>query len=426
MLSELWKSILNIGSSKELRGIERTRVMLLNGVGAFVVVILAIYIVVLLNFGIHSFKLYLPIPVVFIAFFLNKYRQYDAARIVAIFGSIVAFTLNALWIRKMGIEYGLMVAVCSAPVLFRKNYLSYVALVMASLCYAGYQYYDMHQPFVPQPIHSYSIISTVNLYLSVGIVFFEMLVFRDLTRHYSNKLSMKNAELDGSVLLRNEYESKLKVRNQELNQLNKKLDNQVQAKTRELRSYIEAININIIVSITDGMGKIISVNDKFCAISGYSRDELIGNNHNMLNSSFHRPVFFEHMYQEITSGKSWQGKMRNMSKEGNPYWVDSVILPILDQKNQPEQFLSLQQDITELKVAEQKRNAYIRALEDIAFHTSHEIRRPLTNILGLINIIEEDTIEQEELETVAKGLKQSMDELDKATTGLYKFIHGHK
>ena len=98
----------------------------------------------------------------------------------------------------------------------------------------------------------------------------------------------------------------------------------------------------------------------------------------------------------------------------------------MDKNNKAERFLSLQQDITELKVAEQKRSAYFRALEDIAFHTSHEIRRPLANILGLIHIIEEENIEQSELESVAKGLKQSMKDLDAATTGLYKFIHGNK
>lgn len=426
MLISLWKSILHIGYSSELRGIEKMRVMLLNGVGAFVILLLGIYGVVLWYFGVNSLYIYLPFPIILTAFFLNGKKKYDAARVVVIFGCTVAFTVIAIWIRRTGVEFALMVTACSAPLLFRRVAVSYIAMSASAICYAYYQYYDRSNPFTPGIIHQYPIFETVNLYLSVGIVFFEMLVFRDLTRHYSSKLYKKNAELDGSMMLQHEFEHRLKARNEELSVLNAKLDSQMQAKSKELRAYIEAININIILSITDENGLILSVNDKFCKISGYSRSELIGADHKILNSNFHRKVFFEHLYETVTQGNSWQGKIRNKAKDGSYYWVDMVILPIHDKCGKIEKYLSLQQNITDLKNAEQKRNAYTRALEDIAFHTSHEIRRPLANILGLIHIIEEDSVQPGELQAVAKGLKQSMEELDQATTGLYKFIHGHK
>ena len=426
MIVSFWKKILKIGNSPELRGIEKTRVMLLNGVGAFVIAMLIVYSGVLIYFGINPTMLIIPFPIIFIAFYLNHKQEYDAARVVVIFGSILAFIALSLIIRRSGVEYALIATACSAPLLFRNVRLSYLTLVIAAIGYGLSKYYDANAPFIPKVIHDYPIFETVNLYLSVGVVFFEMLVFRSLTKHYATQLSKKNAQLDGSLTLRHEFESKLKARNDELSELNTKLDMEMQAKSKELQAYIDAINVNIIVSITDHDGRIISVNDKFCDLSGYTRSELRGKDHRILNSDFHRKVFFDHLYATINSGKSWQGKIRNKAKDGSIYWVDTVILPVMDKNNKAERFLSLQQDITELKVAEQKRSAYFRALEDIAFHTSHEIRRPLANILGLIHIIEEENIEQSELESVAKGLKQSMKDLDAATTGLYKFIHGNK
>jgi PAS domain S-box-containing protein len=108
-----------------------------------------------------------------------------------------------------------------------------------------------------------------------------------------------------------------------------------------------------IVSIADTAGKIMSVNEKFCAISQYSIEELVGHDHNMLNSGYHSHEFFVKLWQTIAQGKIWQGNIRNKRKDGSFYWVASTIVPFLDEAEKPYQYVSMRSDITQLIEAEQ-------------------------------------------------------------------------
>lgn len=122
----------------------------------------------------------------------------------------------------------------------------------------------------------------------------------------------------------------------------------------ELQQYQIALNNHAIVSVADISGKIIEVNDKFCAISGYSREELLFKKHSIINSGVHDKTFFKLMWSTILAGNNWSGNICNRRKNGELYWVDSSITPILDNKGKPIKFISIRTDITAVKRLEIK------------------------------------------------------------------------
>jgi len=118
---------------------------------------------------------------------------------------------------------------------------------------------------------------------------------------------------------------------------------------RELEFQKFALDQHSIVSITDGNGKIIYSNDKFSEISQYSREELSGKDHRVLNSSHHPRDFFKQMWTTIEKGQVWHGEIKNKRKDGSHYWVDSTIVPFMDTDGNPSRYISIRTDITALK-----------------------------------------------------------------------------
>lgn len=123
---------------------------------------------------------------------------------------------------------------------------------------------------------------------------------------------------------------------------------------KEITDYKYALDQSAIVAITDQKGIILYANENFCSISKYSRDELIGHDHRIINSAYHPASFIRNLWVTIANGKSWQGEFRNKAKDGSIYWVYTHIVPFLNESGKPYQYLSIRHDITQKKMAEKE------------------------------------------------------------------------
>jgi PAS domain S-box-containing protein len=162
----------------------------------------------------------------------------------------------------------------------------------------------------------------------------------------------------------------------------------VQAQQR-LDQFKYALDQAAIVAITDRRGIITYVNDKFCAISQYSREELVGRDHRIVNSAFHPPEFMKDLWRTIGGGGVWRGEIRNRAKDGSLYWVDTTIVPLLDENGTPREYLAIRYDVTQRKAAEVtlREQAALAKLGELAAIVAHEVRNPLAGVRGSLQIL---------------------------------------
>ena len=162
----------------------------------------------------------------------------------------------------------------------------------------------------------------------------------------------------------------------------------------ELAEQKFALDQHAIVAITDAQGNITFSNEKFSKITGYSRAELSGQNHRILNSGYHDETFFRDMYGTIGRGDVWHGEICNKAKDGHLYWVDTTIVPFMDENNKPQSYIAIRTDISqrkqtefELLKAKEAAEAATRQKSDFLANMSHEIRTPMNGIIGMTGLL---------------------------------------
>lgn len=150
-----------------------------------------------------------------------------------------------------------------------------------------------------------------------------------------------------------------------------------------------ALDQSAIVATTDAAGRITYVNKKFREISQYSSDELLGQDHRLINSDHHPKEFFSELWGTIARGEIWQGEIRNRAKDGSIYWVATTIVPFLDADRRPYQYMAVRFDITERKRAEAKllEQQTLTRLGEMSAVVAHEIKNPLAGISGALQVI---------------------------------------
>ncbi|NNL58224.1 MAG: PAS domain S-box protein, partial [Nitrosopumilus sp.] len=193
--------------------------------------------------------------------------------------------------------------------------------------------------------------------------------------------------------------SLVKVQTKKLEDSNKTLTenmNLIKKQQESLSNFKEALDKSANVLITDTDGDIVYVNDDFCKVSQFSREELLGQNPRMVNSHYHGKAFFRTMWETLLDGKTWKGDLKNRAKDGSFYWSKATISPLLGDNGKPEQFIAILTDITNQKILEEKLSEALKNVqeselqkEEFSSMMTHELNTPLVPIKGYCEMLKD-------------------------------------
>ncbi|MCV2352853.1 response regulator [Paucibacter sp. B2R-40] len=190
-----------------------------------------------------------------------------------------------------------------------------------------------------------------------------------------------------------------------------------EAKTAELvvaqrdnQALLNTLNLAAIVSVADSEGRITMANDAFCNISGYAREDLLGQTHRIVNSGLQPAQPWSEIWQVISAGFAWRGEVCNRAKDGSLFWVDTFIAPVLGADEQIEKYIAIRTDITARKAVEQALQRAIEAAEAASIaksqflaNMSHEIRTPMNAVLGMLTLLRKTEMTPRQADYAAKS-----------------------
>ncbi|MCF8448000.1 MAG: PAS domain S-box protein, partial [Bacteroidia bacterium] len=158
----------------------------------------------------------------------------------------------------------------------------------------------------------------------------------------------------------------------------------------KITDYKYALDESSIIAITDQKGIIKHVNENFCKISKYSIEELIGQDHRIINSAYHSKEFIKDLWTTIANGKVWKGELKNKAKDGTIYWVDTTIVPFLDAIGKPYQYVAIRYDITNRKKGEEELKTSLKEVSDYKYALDESAIVAITDQKGIIKHVNEN------------------------------------
>lgn len=422
-----WEEGLKIGYENTSHGLEKSRIMIINGLSILVLVVCLTHTVIFVYIGAsHKWQALYSVPLYLVIFWLNRKHYYKVSSLLFTYGTYLLIAFWSFENRRTGTDYGLIALATSVALIESSKVRAYLFFVLCFITYLIYKAYDFNQVFIPDETLNYDLIQNSILFSCGGIIFIQMIIFRNLTEHFADEANNKYDQLKRALEIKKQTEEKLKTSNKDLQQLREQLEWIVKQKTTELQTYLDAINVNIYSSITDLNGNFVKVNEPLMKYSGYASEELIGKNIRFLDAGYNHEAFYQEIETVVADGKTWRGEMKLMNKNGSVYWTDQVIIPIKGRANKVSYFLTLALPITERKLHEEAREKTIQVLESIAFKTSHKVRGPLARIQGLVSLVKNNLVKEDEIGMVAQGLHDCSMELNHATSDLVKFVNEHQ
>jgi PAS domain S-box-containing protein len=208
----------------------------------------------------------------------------------------------------------------------------------------------------------------------------------------------------------------VKVQTRKLEDSNKALTenmNLIKKQQEDLSNFKEALDKSANVLITDTEGSIVYVNDDFCKVSQFSREELLGENPRIVSSYYHDKDFFKNMWETISDGKAWTGDIKNKAKDGSYYWSKATISPLLGDDGKPEQYIAILTDITNQKILEEKLSEALKNVqeselqkEEFSSMMTHELNTPLVPIKGYCEMLKDvetfGTLNNDQIDFISK------------------------
>jgi len=286
--------------------------------------------------------------------------------------------------------------------------------------------------FAEEPFINYPLLSMIPILITGIMLIFEIMLFIRIKEKQYNAYKESAGGIQTELTKRDEtiqsQASKLSALVASLNELqsiNKQLEFMLAQKTRELQTYLGAIEKSLCCVLFGVDGKLIQINNYTSDIYGQTGSTMIGQKINDLFFIDQSKALFKEMINTVSSGNQWRGDIKGFTLKNNSFYVDAIITPIKDGNNNILYFLLLGLPFTEKKLLELQQNETLVALENIAFKTSHKIRGPMARIQGLLYLAKRNYLRQDELVDTSDALLGNIVELDHATSELTNFVNNH-